>query len=72
MVDEMLNGESLEWFGDPSRLLRLEQLRKLNPLGSQSLKSSSLHATTKEHQLKVLLRRSYIKARRDMTLTHLR
>lgn len=72
MVDEMGNGESLDWFSDPSKVERLEVLRKKNPLNMESMGSSSLHATSKIHQLGVLLKRSYIKAKRDTTLTYLR
>uniref|UniRef100_A0A336M1M3 CSON010477 protein n=1 Tax=Culicoides sonorensis TaxID=179676 RepID=A0A336M1M3_CULSO len=72
MVEHMANGECLDWFADPSRVQKLEVLRKKNPLNVESMGSSSLHATSKSHQLKVLLRRSYIKAKRDTTLTYLR
>lgn len=72
MVEQMGNGECLDWFSDPSKVLKLEILRKKNPLNMESMGSSSLHATSKTHQLGVLLKRSYIKAKRDATLTYLR
>lgn len=72
MVEQMGNGECLDWFNDPSKVQRLDILRKKNPLNVDSMGSSNLHATSKMHQLNVLLRRSYIKAKRDSTLTYLR
>lgn len=72
MVEEMINGESLEWFDDPAKVLKLEVLRKKYPLNELNMGSSSIHATSKTHQLKVLIERSLMKAKRDSTLTHLR
>ncbi|XP_063697131.1 ATP-binding cassette sub-family G member 4 [Culicoides brevitarsis] len=72
MIEQMANGECLDWFSDPSKVQKLEVLRKRNPLNNESMGSSSLHATSKTHQLGVLLKRSYIKAKRDSTLTYLR
>jgi len=72
MVEEMMNGECLDWFEDPDKVLRLEVLRKKYPLNELNMGSGSIHATSKWHQLTVLLKRSLIKAKRDSTLTHLR
>lgn len=72
MVNEMMNGESLDWFDEPDKVLKLEMLRKKYPLNETNMGSDSIHATSKTHQLKILLQRSLIKARRDATLTHLR
>ncbi|XP_055549565.1 ATP-binding cassette subfamily G member 4 [Wyeomyia smithii] len=72
MVLEMGNGESTDWFGDKRRVLKLEQLRKKYPLKKIIEQSENLHATSQWHQLKVLISRGIIKAKRDATLTHLR
>lgn len=51
MVDQMSNGECLNWFDDSSKVLALDILRKKNPIKQQTVESSSLHATSKMHQL---------------------
>jgi hypothetical protein len=63
------NGECLSWFGNPSKVLKLEQLRQLHPI---SEKKETFKEVGEMQQLKVLLRRGVIKAKRDQTLTHLR
>lgn len=70
MVDKMSNGESLDWFDDPSQVLKLEVLRKRNPINEKHVENSSLHATSKIHQLEVLLRRNLIKSKRDPTMIY--
>ncbi|XP_053675641.1 ATP-binding cassette sub-family G member 4 [Anopheles nili] len=72
MVMEMGNGECSEWFTDKRKLLKLEQLRKKYPLKKIIEQSEDLTATSQMHQLKVLIQRGIIKAKRDATLTHLR
>lgn len=72
MVMEMGNGECTEWFTDKRKLLKLEQLRKKHPLKKIIEQSEDLTATSQVHQLKVLIKRGIIKAKRDATLTHLR
>ncbi|XP_053696933.1 ATP-binding cassette subfamily G member 4 [Sabethes cyaneus] len=72
MVGEMGNGESTDWFGDKRKVLKLEQLRKKYPLKKIIEQSDKLHATSQWHQLRVLISRGIIKAKRDSTLTHLR
>ncbi|XP_053665541.1 ATP-binding cassette subfamily G member 4-like [Anopheles marshallii] len=72
MVMEMGNGECTEWFTDKRKLLKLEQLRKKYPLKKIIEQSEDLMATSQLHQLKVLIQRGIIKAKRDATLTHLR
>jgi ABC-2 type transporter len=63
------NGESLQWFENPHRVLKLEQLRQRHPIGDERVKGDEV---SEFHQLKVLMRRGVIKAKRDQTLTHLR
>ena len=70
MVDQMSNGECLNWFDNPSKVQRLEILRKKNPINEKLVEDSSLHATSKMHQLKVLLRRNLIKSKRDPTMIY--
>ncbi|XP_052896153.1 ATP-binding cassette subfamily G member 4 [Anopheles moucheti] len=72
MVMEMGNGECTEWFTDKRKLLKLEQLRKKYPLKKIIEQNEDLMATSQLHQLKVLIQRGIIKAKRDATLTHLR
>lgn len=72
MVNSMGNGESVDWFSDSNKVLKLELLRKKYPLRKTKNEDTTLHATSQFHQIKVLLKRSYIKSKRDQTLTHLR
>lgn len=71
MVASMDNGECIEWFKNPSKVLNLGMLRKQFPLKQMS-DDKSLEATPPLHQLSVLLHRGWIKTKRDATLTHLR
>lgn len=72
MVDSMDNGERTEWFGDPSKVLKLESLRQKFPIRQNSKNIGSMEATSSLNQLEILMRRGWIKAKRDATLTHLR
>ena len=63
------NGESLNWFENPHRVMKLEQLRQKHPI---EVERSNPDEVSEFHQLKVLLARGVIKTRRDQTLTHLR
>lgn len=73
MVDSMGNGECMDWFHDPSRILKLEQLRTQYPLSRNgSADSGQLEATSALNQLNILLQRGYLKGKRDTTLTYLR
>lgn len=71
MVTSMDNGECIEWFKNPRKVLNLGMLRKQFPL-KQTSDDKSLEATPPLHQLVVLLKRGWIKTKRDATLTHLR
>lgn len=70
MVDNMENGDCSDWFHDPSKILKLELLRKKYPL--KNYHESGLVSTPQGSQLKVLMQRGWIKTKRDSTLTHLR
>lgn len=63
------NGESIAWFENPHKVMKLEQLRQKHPISDER---ASADEVSEFHQLKVLLRRGVIKAKRDQTLTHLR
>lgn len=63
------NGENLQWFENPHRVMKLEQLRQRHPIGDERKK---INEVSEFHQLKVLMQRGYIKSKRDQTLTHLR
>ncbi|XP_067621969.1 ATP-binding cassette sub-family G member 4 isoform X1 [Eurosta solidaginis] len=65
------NGSNLAWFDDPSSILRAEALIRKYPMPKKALKRS-LEDTSFLNQLWVLMRRGYVKAKRDTTLTHLR
>lgn len=72
MVDSMDNGDSVEWFESPEKILKLETLRKLIPLQPNVKENCAMEATPFRSQLEVLLKRGFLKAKRDATLTHLR
>lgn len=63
------NGESLAWFANPHKVMKLEQLRQKHPISDEGMKADEV---SEFHQLKVLIKRGIIKVKRDQTLTHLR
>ncbi|XP_017120884.1 ATP-binding cassette sub-family G member 4 [Drosophila elegans] len=65
------NGSCLTWFGNPGAVLRSEALMRKYPIPKKT-KSRSLEDTSYSNQCSVLLRRGFIKAKRDTTMTHLR
>ncbi|XP_016979097.1 ATP-binding cassette sub-family G member 4 [Drosophila rhopaloa] len=65
------NGSCLTWFDNPSAVLRSEVLMRKYPIPKKT-KSRSLEDTSYSNQCSVLLRRGFIKAKRDTTMTHLR
>jgi len=70
MSNSIGNGESLTWFENPNKVMKLEQLRQRHPIGGDERKN---YADISELlRLKVLMRRAVIKTKRDQTLTHLR
>lgn len=72
MVNSMENGECVGWFSTPQKVMALETLRRKFPIQKTSKDTGSLEATSQWNQLKVLMRRGWIKTKRDATLTHLR
>jgi len=63
------NGENTAWFENPHRVMSLEQLRRHHPITDDRAKTNEV---SESYQLKVLLKRGVIKAKRDQTLTHMR
>lgn len=69
LSNSISNGECLNWYENPKKILNLEQLRQTHPLGEDKKKFNEV---SEMDQIKVLLRRGVIKTKRDQTLTHLR
>lgn len=70
LCNSIENGESIAWFENPHKVMKLEQLRQKHPISDE--KRSNFSEVSEFHQLKVLMRRGVIKGKRDQTLTHLR
>lgn len=70
LTHSIQNGENVSWFEHPHRVMKLEQLRNKHPLSDENNRNKN--QVSEFHQLKVLLKRGVIKAKRDQTLTHLR
>lgn len=68
MVETSQNGQNLKYFEDSGKLLST----KFTESAILEDDNDNLHATSKLNQLRVLLRRGYIKVKRDQTLTYLR
>ncbi|XP_049867817.1 ATP-binding cassette sub-family G member 1 [Pectinophora gossypiella] len=68
------NGRALEWFEHPDSIPSMEGLRKQYPLSL--LKEEDSHngdeETSQSNQRSVLIKRGFMKAKRDSTMTHLR
>lgn len=67
----MGNGSSLDWFENPTKILKSEVLIRKFPIPRRQ-HNRGLQETNFSNQLKILLRRGLYKAKRDTTLTHLR
>lgn len=73
LVDSMDNGDNIAWFEDPKKVLKLEVLRQKYPIKKTSREdNNSMQAIPFADQLQILMRRGFLKAKRDATLTHLR
>lgn len=72
MVESMDNGDCIDWFANPEKVYKLETLRSKYPLRQSSKDNGPLESVNSFHQLRILMRRGWIKTRRDATLTHLR
>ncbi|VEN48976.1 unnamed protein product [Callosobruchus maculatus] len=70
MIRATSNGKNLSYFKEPDKLAKIQLMRASD--NNQIEEEGELAATSKFNQLKVLLRRGYIKAKRDTTLTYLK
>ncbi|XP_045768108.1 ATP-binding cassette subfamily G member 4 [Maniola jurtina] len=68
------NGRELTWLDDPQSIPTMEELRKLYPLSvmKEQDNESGPEETPQSNQRSVLIRRGFLKAKRDPTMTHLR
>ncbi|KOB65706.1 putative abc transporter, partial [Operophtera brumata] len=69
------NGRSLDYFDDGDSIPSMEQLRKQYPLSNLREReplSSGAEETSQSNQRSVLIKRGFMKAKRDSTMTHLR
>lgn len=68
------NGRSLEWFSSSDSIPSMEELRKQNPLTvlREQESDTGSEETSQSNQRSVLIKRGFLKAKRDSTMTHLR
>lgn len=68
------NGKSMQWFDDHENIATMEELRKKYPLSviRGQDRGTGEEETSQSNQLSVLIRRGFLKAKRDPTMTHLR
>lgn len=72
MVESMDNGDCIDWFTNPEKVCKLEALRLKYPIRQSSKDNGRMESVNSFHQLQILMRRGWIKTKRDATLTHLR
>lgn len=73
LTEKAENGRSLAWFNEPESIPSMEMLRKIYPMSTmRDLDGGNVEETSQMNQRKVLIRRGFLKAKRDKTLTHLR
>lgn len=65
------NGNTWVWFEKPENLKSSTALMRMHPVPRRT-KVSSLEDTSFSNQLSVLMKRGFLKAKRDTTMTHLR
>ncbi|XP_060803928.1 ATP-binding cassette sub-family G member 1 [Amyelois transitella] len=68
------NGRALEWFPEADKIPTMEGLRKQYPLSilRDQDPGNNDEETSQSNQRSVLIRRGFLKAKRDSTMTHLR
>ncbi|XP_052739388.1 ATP-binding cassette subfamily G member 4 isoform X2 [Bicyclus anynana] len=68
------NGRELAWLDEPTTIPSMEALRKQYPLSvmKEQDSESGPEETPQSNQRSVLIRRGFLKAKRDPTMTHLR
>ncbi|KAL3266491.1 hypothetical protein HHI36_010661 [Cryptolaemus montrouzieri] len=72
MVNDMDNGLTQQYFNNPHLLPSLEALKDRAELEYDADEEEEMEATSQWNQLKTLLRRGWIKVKRDETLTYMR
>lgn len=66
------NGRNYQWFDKPESLPSLQKLKETHKTLNEKKNNSHLQSTSQWNQFKVLLRRGFIKSKRDVTLTYMR
>ncbi|XP_021201259.3 ATP-binding cassette sub-family G member 1 [Helicoverpa armigera] len=74
MANKSENGRALDWLDDHQNIPTMEGLRKLLPLSvlRDTEPTGGDEETSQSNQLRVLIKRGFMKAKRDATMTHLR
>lgn len=72
MVKATDNGKCLTWMKDFDKLPDLQSLRCKELQSLDSKEEVNIHASSSCNQLKILLSRGFLKAKRDSTLTYMR
>ncbi|XP_014360791.2 ATP-binding cassette sub-family G member 1 [Papilio machaon] len=74
LTNKAENGRDLSWFEEPEGIPSMEALRKQYPLSVLKEQDSGPAAeeTSQSNQTSVLIKRGFMKAKRDSTMTHLR
>ncbi|XP_047530196.1 ATP-binding cassette subfamily G member 4 [Vanessa atalanta] len=74
LITKAENGKALQWFNNPETIPTMELLRKQYPLSVMRDQDTTTgeEETPQSNQRSVLIRRGFLKAKRDPTMTHLR
>ncbi|XP_075974049.1 ATP-binding cassette sub-family G member 1 [Anticarsia gemmatalis] len=74
MSNKSENGRALDWFDDPGSIPTMEGLRKQFPFSvlRETEPTGGDEETSQANQRSVLIKRGFMKAKRDSTMTHLR
>ncbi|XP_061379873.1 ATP-binding cassette sub-family G member 4 [Danaus plexippus] len=74
LTNKAENGKALQWFDNWESIATMEALRKQYPLSvmKEQDSGSSIEETSQSNQRSVLIKRGFLKAKRDPTMTHLR
>ncbi|XP_045494721.1 ATP-binding cassette sub-family G member 1-like [Colias croceus] len=74
LTNKAENGKAHNWFEDPESIPTMENLRRIYPLSAMKELDAGCGAeeTSQANQRSVLIKRGFMKAKRDTTLTYLR
>ncbi|XP_026500205.2 ATP-binding cassette sub-family G member 4 [Vanessa tameamea] len=74
LITKAENGKALQWFNNPETIPTMELLRKQYPLSVMRDQDTTTgeEETPQSNQRSVLIKRGFLKAKRDPTMTHLR